>query len=85
MAKFNYRLFRIHLQELIKEDFKYIRMFDAPLFICLMYPLNYCDIFDKVESCVRSLVKFGVIDLVEQVDNDAIKVRVLKIVPCNGF
>jgi len=49
-----------------------------------MYPFNYDDIFDKIEACVRSLVKFGVIEIVDEYDDVLLKLRLLKIVRSNG-
>ena len=53
--------------------------------MCLMYPFNYDDIFDKIEACVRALVKFGVIEVVDEYDDVLLKLRILKFVRSNGF
>ena len=84
MAKFNYILFREYLQDLLQADFERIRIYDTPSCMCLMYPFNYDDIFDKIEACVRSLVKFGVIEIVDEYDDVLLKLRLLKIVRSNG-
>lgn len=85
MAKFNYRLFREYLQNLLKDDFELIRMFDSPSYTCLIYPLDYCDVFDKIEACVRALVEFGVIELLDESTDFLSQVRILHFVRANGF
>ena len=84
MAKFNYMLFREYLDDLLQADFERISVFDTPSYICLMYPFDYDDIFDKIEACVRSLVKFGVIDIVDESDDVLLKLRILKFVRSHG-
>lgn len=84
MAKFNYTLFREYLQDLLKADFGYVSVFDTPSYTCVMYPFDYVDIFDKMEACVRALVKFGVIDIVDETDDLICKLRILKFVRAHG-
>ena len=52
--------------------------------MCLMYPFDYADIFDKIESFIRALVKFRVIEIVDVYDDVLLKLRILKIVRSNG-
>jgi len=84
MAKFNYLLFREYLEDLLKADFEYISVYDTPSYICLMYSFENCDIFDKIEACVRALVVFGVIKVVDEYDDIIFKLRILKFVRANG-
>ena len=84
MAKFNYILFREYLDDLLQADFERISVFDTPSYTCLMYPFDYDDIFDKIEACVRALVKFGVIEIVDESDDVLFKLRILKFVRANG-
>ena len=84
MAKFNYIMFREHLQDLLQADFERVLFFDTPSFMCLMYPFDYDDIFDKIDSCVLVLAKFGVIDLLDVSDDVFLKLRILKFVRSNG-
>ena len=84
MAKFNYLLFREYLDDLLQADFERISVFDTPFYICLMYSFDYDDIFDKIEACVRALVKFGVIDIVDESDDVLLKLRILKFVRSHG-
>lgn len=84
MAKFNCIMFRELLQDLLQADFQRISIYDTPSYMCLMYPFNYDDIFDKIDACVRSLVKFGVIEVVDQSDDVLLKLRILKFVRANG-
>ena len=85
MAKFNYIMFREYLQDLLQADFERISVFDTSSYMCLMYPFDYDDIFDKIEACVRALVKFGIIEIVDESDDVLLKLRILKIVCSNGF
>lgn len=84
MAKFNYILFREYLKDLLQADYERISIFDAASYMCLMYPFDYDDIFDKIESCVRALVKCGVIEIVDEYDDVLLKLRILKFVRSNG-
>ena len=84
MAKFNFIMFREHLQDLLQADFQRISIYDTPSYMCLMYPFNYDDIFDKIDACVRSLVKFGVIEVVDESDDVLLKLRILKFVRSHG-
>ena len=84
MAKFNYILLREYLEDLLQADFERIYLYETSSYMCLMYPFDYADIFDKIESCVRSLVKFGVIQIPDESDDLLLKLRILKIVRANG-
>lgn len=84
MAKFNYILFREYLEDLLQADFERISVYDAPSYMCLMYPFDYADIFDKIEACFRALVKFGVIEVVDEFDDSLLKLRILKFVRADG-
>ena len=84
MAKFNYIMFREYLQDLLQADFERVSIFDAASYMCLMYPFDYDDIFDKIESFIRALVKFRVIEIVDEYDDVLLKLRILKIVRSNG-
>ena len=84
MAKFNYILFREYLHDLLQADYERVSIFDAASYMCLMYPFDYADIFDKIESFIRALVKFRVIEIVDEYDDVLLKLRILKIVRSNG-
>nr|DAN42875.1 MAG TPA: hypothetical protein [Microviridae sp.] len=66
MAYFNYFKFQLHLRVLLSSDFDLISISRDGDVMCIEFDSDYCDLRDKLMSCLDTLVEFNLIAFISR-------------------
>ncbi len=66
MAYFNYFKFQLHLRVLLSSDFDKITLVRDGDVMCIEFVSDYCDLRDKLMSCLDTLVEFNLIAFISR-------------------